>query len=102
MGETSNNIIGSTINPYNRNLFAGGASGGEGAILAMKGSPLGWGSDIGMLVYPRPPCSREVWYLIRTLAGSIRIPYAFNNLYGLRPSFGRLPASGMATSVHLI
>jgi amidase len=29
MGETSNNIIGSTINPYNRYLSAGGASGGE-------------------------------------------------------------------------
>ena len=28
MGETNNNIIGSTINPYNRNLSAGGASGG--------------------------------------------------------------------------
>lgn len=29
MGETSNNIVGSTINPYNRHLSAGGASGGE-------------------------------------------------------------------------
>lgn len=78
MGETNNNIIGSTINPYNRNLSAGGASGGEGALLALKGSPLGWGSDI---------------------AGSIRIPCSFNNLFGLRPSFGRLPASGMVTSL---
>ncbi|CAF9931207.1 MAG: Acetamidase [Alectoria fallacina] len=50
MGETNNNIIGSTINPYNRNLSAGGASGGEGALLALKGSPLGWGSDIGLPV----------------------------------------------------
>lgn len=66
MGETKNNIIGSTINPYNRNLSAGGASGGismnsqfqyiisptymsvgEGVPLALKGSSLGWGSDIG-------------------------------------------------------
>ncbi|KAL2048092.1 hypothetical protein N7G274_000003 [Stereocaulon virgatum] len=78
MGETSNNIIGSTINPYNRYLSAGGASGGEGALLALRGAPQGWGSDI---------------------AGSIRIPCAFNNLFGLRPSFGRLPASGMATSL---
>ncbi|KAG9241764.1 amidase signature domain-containing protein [Calycina marina] len=78
MGETSNNIIGVTINPYNRELSAGGASGGEGALLAMKGSPVGWGSDI---------------------AGSVRIPCSFNNLYGLRPSFGRLPASGLVTSL---
>ena len=66
MGETNNNIIGSTINPYNRYLSAGGAAGGEsvrpyfryvlfidlstlgeGALLALRGSPLGWGSDIG-------------------------------------------------------
>ncbi|KAH6666655.1 amidase signature domain-containing protein [Halenospora varia] len=78
MGETNNNIIGSTINPYNRNLSAGGASGGEGALLAMRGSPIGWGSDI---------------------AGSIRIPCSFNNLYGLRSSYGRLPAGGLVTSL---
>ena len=33
MGETANNITGSTVNPYNRNLSAGGASGGELIIL---------------------------------------------------------------------
>lgn len=78
MGETSNNITGSTCNPYNRLLSAGGASGGEGALLALRGSPLGWGSDI---------------------AGSVRIPCAFNNLYGLRPSCGRMPPGGMTTSL---
>ncbi|KAF9241343.1 amidase signature domain-containing protein [Melanogaster broomeanus] len=34
-------------NPYNRSLTSGGSSGGEGALLALKGSPLGVGSDIG-------------------------------------------------------
>lgn len=78
IGETTNNIIGSTINPYNRSLSAGGACGGEAALLALKGSPIGWGTDI---------------------AGSIRIPCAFTNLYGIRPSFGRLSATGLADNL---
>jgi amidase len=41
-------------------------------------APLGLGTDIG---------------------GSIRIPAAFNGLYGLRPSTGRLPYHGMANSM---
>lgn len=77
-GETVNNIIGYTWNPKNRNLTAGGSSGGEGALIGLRGSPLGLGTDIG---------------------GSIRIPAAFNGLYGLRPSSGRLPYEGMANSL---
>ena len=46
-GETSNNIIGYTWNPKNRNLSAGGSSGGEGALIALRGSPAGFGTDIG-------------------------------------------------------
>ncbi|GAB7349320.1 hypothetical protein MBLNU459_g8457t1 [Dothideomycetes sp. NU459] len=76
-GETTNNIIEYTWNPTNRNLSCGGSSGGEGALIALKGSPVGFGTDIG---------------------GSIRIPAAFNGLYGLRPSTGRLPYEGMANS----
>ena len=72
-GETVNNIIGYTTNPKNRNLSCGGSSGGEGALISLKGSPLGFGTDIG---------------------GSIRIPAAFNGLYGLRPSAGRMPYEG--------
>lgn len=59
-----------TVNPANRNLTSGGSSGGEGALLALRGSPLGVGSDI---------------------AGSVRIPADFNGLYGLRPSYDRIP-----------
>ncbi len=78
IGETTNNIVGSTMNPYNKNLSAGGACGGEAALLAMRGSPIGWGTDI---------------------AGSIRIPCGFNNLYGIRPSFGRISATGLADNL---
>ena len=77
-GETINNILGYTWNPKNRNLSSGGSSGGEGALISLKGSPLGFGTDIG---------------------GSIRIPAGFNGLYGLRPSSGRLPYEGMANSM---
>ena len=47
--ETSSNLFGVTVNPYNRRLTAGGSSGGEGALLGMRGSCLGIGSDIGGL-----------------------------------------------------
>lgn len=77
-GETVNNIIGYTWNPKNRNLSSGGSSGGEGALIGLKGSPIGFGTDIG---------------------GSVRIPAAFNGLYGIRPSVGRLPYEGMANSM---
>lgn len=42
--ETSSNIYGATVNPYNANLTSGGSSGGEGALLGMKGSCLGIGT----------------------------------------------------------
>lgn len=44
LGETTNNIIGTTTNPFN--LAAGGACGGEGALLALDGSRLGIGTDV--------------------------------------------------------
>lgn len=78
IGETTNNIVGSTMSPYNRTLSAGGACGGEAALLALRGSPVGWGTDI---------------------AGSIRIPCGFNNLFGIRPSFGRVSATGLADNL---
>ncbi|KAI5292011.1 Acetamidase [Ascosphaera acerosa] len=73
--ETVNNIVGYVDNPRNRLLTAGGSSGGEGALMALRGSVAGFGSDIG---------------------GSVRIPAAFNGAYGLRPSTGRLPYAGVA------
>ena len=35
--ETDNHVYGITVNPVNRNLTPGGSSGGEGALLALKG-----------------------------------------------------------------
>jgi amidase len=68
-----------TLNPRNRNLTPGGSSGGEAALIAFNGSPLGVGTDIG---------------------GSLRIPGACSGIFSLRPSFGRFPhfdtKSGMA------
>lgn len=47
IAESVNNVFGRTVNPLNRNLTSGGSSGGESALIAMKGSPLGIGTDIG-------------------------------------------------------
>ncbi|KAJ9093427.1 hypothetical protein QFC21_006458 [Naganishia friedmannii] len=70
----TNSYLGPTTNPYNRNtISAGGSSGGEGALIAMKGSPLGIGTDIG---------------------GSIRSPAAANGIYGFKPTAGILPLIG--------
>ncbi|KAF8838796.1 amidase [Paxillus ammoniavirescens] len=77
-GETHNNVFGRTTNPYNRKLTPGGSSGGEGALLAMRGSPLGVGTDID---------------------GSLRIPSAFCGLYTLRPSYERLPYHGASNTL---
>ena len=77
-GETENNIVGYVRSPANPQLSSGGSSGGEGALIALRGSPVGFGTDIG---------------------GSIRIPASFNGIYGLRPSSGRLPYEGMANNM---
>lgn len=76
--ETSSNYYGTTVNPFNRNLTSGGSSGGEGALVGMRGSCLGIGTDIG---------------------GSIRSPAANNGVYGLRPTSKRLPMQGMTATM---
>lgn len=73
MAESNNHIWGETRNPLHKGLTAGGSSGGEGALISFKASPLGVGTDIG---------------------GSIRIPAAWGHQYGLKPSFGRYPVYG--------
>ena len=69
LGEARSNLLGITLNPLNRELSSGGSSGGEGSLIAMKGSICGLGTDIG---------------------GSIRFPSALNGIYGLKPSDGRI------------
>ena len=71
--DSQNNIFGRTLNPHNTLLTAGGSSGGEGALVAFRGSPLGVGTDV---------------------AGSIRIPSLANGTYGFKPSTARVPYGG--------
>ncbi|KAI1246560.1 hypothetical protein MGN70_013460 [Eutypa lata] len=73
-GDSDNNVFGRTLNPRNKLLTAGGSTGGEGALLALRGSILGVGTDIG---------------------GSIRVPSVCNGIYGFRPSVGLVPHSGV-------
>ena len=77
-GETVNNILGRSSNPFNRAFSCGGSSGGEGALIGVRASPMGVGSDLG---------------------GSIRSPSCYQGLYGLRPSSGRLPYYGLRNSM---
>ncbi|KAK3331484.1 amidase signature domain-containing protein [Apodospora peruviana] len=76
-GETINNVIGCTLNPISRNLSCGGSSGGEGALLALRGSTLGVGTDIG---------------------GSVRIPAAFCGVFSLKPTPERITYRDMANT----
>ena len=49
MLETRSNIYGITTNPHNIALTPGGSSGGEGALLALRGSCLSVSTDLGMI-----------------------------------------------------
>ncbi|KAI1750692.1 amidase signature domain-containing protein [Xylaria castorea] len=71
--ESDNNIFGRVLNPWNTMLTAGGSSGGEGALIAFRGSVLGVGTD---------------------LAGSIRIPSLCCGTYGFKPSTNRIAYEG--------
>lgn len=77
--ETSSALYGATVNPFNRSLTSGGSSGGEGALVGLRGSVLGIGTDIG---------------------GSIRSPAANNGLFGFKPTSGRLPFDGLEYTMH--
>ncbi|KKZ60309.1 hypothetical protein EMCG_04952 [[Emmonsia] crescens] len=71
--DSVNNLFGRTLNPLNLKLTPGGSSGGEGVLVAMRGSMIGLGTDIG---------------------GSIRIPAMCLGIYGFKPSTGRVPFGG--------
>lgn len=71
--DSQNNIFLRTLNPNSLHLTAGGSSGGEGALSALKGSIIGVGTDI---------------------AGSIRIPSYCNGVTGFKPSTRRIPYGG--------
>ncbi|KAF2016525.1 amidase [Aaosphaeria arxii CBS 175.79] len=71
--DSHNNIFGRTLNPNNLSLTAGGSTGGEGALIKMRGSVLGLTTDI---------------------AGSTRIPALCNGISALKPTASRLPFMG--------
>src|SRR5712692_873737 len=71
--ESDNLLFGRTNNPYDLTRTSGGSSGGEAALIASCGSPLGLGSDA---------------------AGSVRVPAAFCGITSIKPTSGRLPRTG--------
>ncbi|HEX6121745.1 MAG TPA: amidase family protein, partial [Ktedonobacterales bacterium] len=75
--ESDSPAYGRTNNPWNLARAVGGSSGGQAAILAAGGTPLGLGTDLG---------------------GSLRFPATFCGVAGLKPTAGRLPDPGQFSS----
>jgi amidase len=76
---TISSIGGQTCNPYDPDRAPGGSSGGSGAAVAASFAPIAWGSDT---------------------CGSIRIPSAVHNLFGLRPTKGLSSIGGIVPLSH--
>ncbi|MGV8081914.1 MAG: amidase [Syntrophales bacterium] len=68
--QTYNEVFGTTLNAFDRTKTAGGSSGGAAVALALHMLPVADGSD---------------------MMGSLRNPAAYNDIFGFRPSFGRVP-----------
>ena len=69
--QTYNRVYGATGNPYNAALTPGGSSGGAAAAVALNMQAVADGSDF---------------------MGSLRNPAGFCNIFGFRPSWGRVPS----------
>ncbi len=70
-GVTDSPLTGITRNPWHPAVTPGGSSGGAAAAAATGMAVINLGTDGG---------------------GSIRIPASFTGVYGLKPSYGRVPA----------
>src|SRR5690606_22098903 len=75
-GAPNNARYGMVTNPWARDRWTGGSSTGSAAALAAGLVPLALGSDTG---------------------GSIRVPSAFCNLTGIKPTYGLVPRTGVAS-----
>jgi amidase len=71
--QTTNEMFGTTNNPWDTSRTPGGSSGGPAAAVAMGFTPFEIGTDIG---------------------GSIRVPSSYCGVYGHKPSFGIIPTYG--------
>ncbi len=81
-GVTDSPRCGVTGNAWDPTLTSGGSSGGSATAVALRMVPLATGTDGG---------------------GSIRIPAAFSGIFGLKPTYGRVPlypASPFGTLAH--
>lgn len=72
-GETS--VYGPTLNPFDRNLLAGGSSGGAAASLYYGDHDVAVGTDQG---------------------GSVRVPASWCGVLGFKPTHGMIPYTGVA------
>lgn len=71
--ETSSDVFGETLNPYNPAFSPGASTGGGAALVAYQGSMVEVGTDIG---------------------GSTRFPSAYCGVYSVKSSVGRFPSEG--------
>ncbi len=82
-GVTDSPLSGVTRNPHDPSRTAGGSSGGAAAAVSLGAGPLALGTDGG---------------------GSVRIPASFCGVFGLKPTYGRVPlypASAFGTLAHV-